>query len=520
MSVHLLIITTLHKMAEALCWMLVHSIWQGLILAIAGIGVLMVTKKASPVVRYNLVSMLFWGFVIAAGITFFVEWQGVATDNFSIYRNNPYSLPPFLAGLQQLGSGFRSACSAYAPFIVFIWLIIVCWKALIMLRSLAYCNRIQQQSHSHPDDYWKKKITILSDKLHISKKVLLLESEITKVPIVLGHFKPVIFLPAGLMMNIPADQVEAVLLHELAHIRRNDYAVNLVQSVIEHLFFFNPALLWMGDILRQEREHCCDDIALAETGNKQQFIKALITFKEYALQSPGFAPAFAGRKNHLLHRVTRIVYNKNKGLTPVEKTFFCAGVIIITMLAFTVGHRASVISTQVTPVNNTTAAYFEKTNDVLPSSEETDTPPEKNDIQHLQKENVITENTPIAAHEVLLLSQQDEEQNITEKMPEEKDEAINADEMMAYNNKLQAEADQFQAIRDKEQAMLDYLQAEKDLSEAEADRLKADEERALADKQKAENQLLRKMQEADIYKQVQLKKEMEKQFYHSLQKRN
>ena len=104
--------------------------------------------------------------------------------------------------------------------------------------------------------------------------------------------------------------------HELAHIRRKDYLVNLVQSFAEVVFFFNPALLWISSLLREERENCCDEVAISHTNDKKQFIHALVAFQEYATHTSNKQPtiAFAGRKNYLLNRVKRIIYNENKKL--------------------------------------------------------------------------------------------------------------------------------------------------------------------------------------------------------------
>ena len=99
--------------------------------------------------------------------------------------------------------------------------------------------------------------------MRISRPVRLLESAIAEVPVVIGYLKPVILIPAGLLANLPVDQVEAILLHELAHIRRADYLVNLLQTMVESLLFYHPAVWWISHVIRTEREHCCDDFVLA-----------------------------------------------------------------------------------------------------------------------------------------------------------------------------------------------------------------------------------------------------------------
>ena len=106
--------------------------------------------------------------------------------------------------------------------------------------------------------------------------VLLLESALANVPVVFGHFRPVILVPAGLLAGLPPEQIQAILLHELAHIRRCDYAVNFLQRLVEGLFFYHPATWWIARVIRAERENCCDDAAVAITGNAHQ-VKGLGT---------------------------------------------------------------------------------------------------------------------------------------------------------------------------------------------------------------------------------------------------
>src|SRR5262249_45478906 len=151
------------------------------------------------------------------------------------------------------------------------------------------------------------------------KKIILLESEIIKVPMMTGWLKPMILFPFSLLSQLPQEQVEAILLHELAHIKRKDYFVNLLQNFAETIFFFNPAVLWISSLIRDERENCCDDIAIQSTNDKEKFIHALVAFQEYNLSKSRFGIAFPGQKNHLLNRIKRIIYNSNKTLNNMEK---------------------------------------------------------------------------------------------------------------------------------------------------------------------------------------------------------
>jgi beta-lactamase regulating signal transducer with metallopeptidase domain len=144
----------------------------------------------------------------------------------------------------------------------------------------------------------------------------------------------VILVPLGLLTQLPAEQVEAILLHELAHIRRHDYLVNLLQNLIETLFFFNPALLWLSSLIRDEREHCCDDIAIDHLKNRRQYVESLIGFKERSMvDSPLSAVGFAGRKNSFLNRIRRIVENRNYTLSRWEKGSLACSCIVVLSIA-------------------------------------------------------------------------------------------------------------------------------------------------------------------------------------------
>jgi hypothetical protein len=134
---------------------------------------------------------------------------------------------------------------------------------------------------------------------------------------------------------MPADVIESILLHELAHIKRNDYLVNIIQSVVETVLFFNPFILKLSELIREEREACCDAIAVDATNNKVSYVEALVAFGEYSSTSAPLL-AFAGSKNHLLQRAKRILYNQNKKPGFMEKSILLSSVIMLSVItAFT-----------------------------------------------------------------------------------------------------------------------------------------------------------------------------------------
>jgi bla regulator protein blaR1 len=326
-------INTGQHFIQAFSWMLIHSLWLGLLLSVVVGLLLMLSRRSSATLRYNLVLSQLLLFVIACATTFVWEWDKTPVESAVISFRG--------AAVNDAASvrAFVNTCISYftvnSPVIVLLWFILFLVRTVRMMGSAIYINRARHRFIYQPSDAWKAKVNILCEKLQLKRAVQLLESGYVNVPMVIGHLKPVILIPIGLLAGLPAGQVEAVLLHELAHIRRNDYVVNCLQTIVETVFFFNPGLLWISSVLRDERENCCDDIALSQTKNKKEFVQALISFKEYALERKSYAVNFPGNKNGLLNRASRILYNKNKPLGTGEKAFFLAGILVLSIIAAT-----------------------------------------------------------------------------------------------------------------------------------------------------------------------------------------
>ncbi len=234
-----------------------------------------------------------------------------------------------------MASGFSNTAIEFlnrnANLIALVWFAIFAIKLIGIFHSLNHVYRIRNYKTFSPSEYWKKRISELAHQIQLQKPIVLLESALVKIPSVTGFFKPMVLVPIGMLSSLPQDQIEAILLHELAHIRRKDYAINLLQHLAEMIFFFNPGLLWLSSLLKEERENCCDDIALGVIGNKADFVHALVSFTQYNLDNP-LAVGFAGKKNHLLSRAKRIIYDDNKSLNAIEKTFLSASLLVAVLI--------------------------------------------------------------------------------------------------------------------------------------------------------------------------------------------
>ena len=148
---------------------------------------------------------------------------------------------------------------------------------------------------------------MLAEKAGLHRPLQLLESLRLQTPVVIGHFKPVLLLPAGLAAGLPVDEVEALLAHELAHVMRRDYLVNVLQNLVEILYFFHPGVRWLSACVRQEREHCCDDFAVALCGDAQHYARALARLQAGEMAYPEPALAAVGRPQKLLRRIVRLL---------------------------------------------------------------------------------------------------------------------------------------------------------------------------------------------------------------------
>ncbi|HWW42095.1 M56 family metallopeptidase [Pedobacter sp.] len=328
---------------HALCATLFHSLWMGVFLAVLTSLIIILTKKSSAVLRYNLLTGVLCLFVAGMIVVFYrslgfsFESAPTATEH-GILTTGPSPYQNFTqTGISHQFNAFLNLWTSYSSQIVLVWFLIICAKSIQMMIGLHTVFYLKRTSVFDAGSFWENKVASLSATLGIRRHVQLLQSGLAKVPMAAGHLKPVILLPLGMLNGLSTAEVEAILSHELAHIKRRDYLVNLLQSLIEIVFFFNPAVLWVSKLIREERENCCDDLALTCTGSKHDYIKALISCEEFQNNTPAYAMAFTGRKNQLLERVSRMVFNKTTSLNKIEKTILT--VVLISSLILTAAFR-------------------------------------------------------------------------------------------------------------------------------------------------------------------------------------
>jgi len=169
-------------------------------------------------------------------------------------------------------------------------------------------QRLRRRGVCCAPENWQLQLARIRSKLRISRPVLLMESYMAESPMVLGHFRPLILMPVGLLAGLPASQIEAILVHELAHIRRHDYLVNVIQRLAEGLFFYHPGVWWISRVMRTERENRCDDIVVSATGNAHEYATALAALEENRISVEESAIAATG--GNLMKRIHRLLSPK------------------------------------------------------------------------------------------------------------------------------------------------------------------------------------------------------------------
>jgi beta-lactamase regulating signal transducer with metallopeptidase domain len=229
--------------------------------------------------------------------------------------------------------------------IFLVWLLFFMLKSFKMVGGLLYIQRIRNYKIHTATEELKHKVELFSQQIGIKRAIRLVESELVKVPVAVGWLKPMILLPVGIALQLTPEQLEGVLWHELAHIRRRDYLVNILQGLVETVFFFNPGLLWLSSLIRAEREACCDDMVLDRMNRKANYLEALLSFGYGEFDQARYAMSI-GSGNQLRDRLKRMISQENKRLSVAEKLVLAIGLVLLT--AFTTISKDNPVIKQLT----------------------------------------------------------------------------------------------------------------------------------------------------------------------------
>ena len=302
---------------DLLGWTLLHFVWQGALLAALLAGVLHLLQNHTPRVRYAVSCVALLGlFALPVGTSVLlieqeasVEQQAAATVAVAPAVSTLQPSPE-AASVAKTDSSWRDQVIAglqpVLPWVVLGWGIGVMIFALRLVGGAWRVRRLRRTS-TPVSSAWQKRLQALSEQMGLRRSVGLRQSDCVEGPVVAGWWRPVILVPAGLLSGLPPEQVEALLLHELAHVRRHDVLVGRLQAVVETLLFFHPATWWISQQVRQSREACCDDRAVRAGTDRTVYARALTAVAERAVAGSTTAWAPAASDGSLLSRIRRLL---------------------------------------------------------------------------------------------------------------------------------------------------------------------------------------------------------------------
>ncbi len=309
--------TLLQQFIKAFGWSILNSLWQSAIIY----GVLFIVMLSIPKLaakhKHNLafgaIILMFigFGYNFIHQLTLNINSQAPAINaqNIQVYQyfNN---LPP----------SFSSKAEQYFPVVVIFYSIGILLQLFVIVKGYGQLSKLKKESLSAVPDSWKAIFEQVTAHLKINKVTQFHLSSIVNVPLVIGYLKPVVLFPLALVNQLDNDQVEAILIHELSHIRRNDFLLNLIKTAIETLLFYNPFVWMAGRFIHIEREHACDDLVLKITGKPLNYAHALLKLELLKdKNSPAYALAATGKTQNLYQRIKRITNMKTNYLNAKQQ---------------------------------------------------------------------------------------------------------------------------------------------------------------------------------------------------------
>jgi beta-lactamase regulating signal transducer with metallopeptidase domain len=343
-----------HPAIQPLGWALIHFLWQGSAVAAMLAAALWLLRDGTAHARYLAAYAALLAMAAAPALTLLIlgvpsghtprpSIRPVITHGSLFVPSSspsparataPSREQPHARRSHQLSFvGYPIAApfarpERFFPSLVATWLIGVLTLSLRLLGSWIMVQRLPHR-HARPiSGALAARAEALARRLGIHHPMRLLESTQVQVPLALGWLRAAILVPASAISGMPPAQLEALLAHELSHIRRHDYLVNLLQTAVETVLFYHPAVWWVSHQIRVEREHCCDDLAVLALGDRLTYARALTALE--TLRNVPAPLALAGSGGHLLARIRRIL-----GLPP-ERTAtapaWLGGTIMITLL--------------------------------------------------------------------------------------------------------------------------------------------------------------------------------------------
>ncbi|MEL7118549.1 MAG: M56 family metallopeptidase [Bacteroidota bacterium] len=324
---------------HAIGWTIIHSLWQGILVALIAHLIIGKSKDKSSSWKYNVANMGIL-IVFALAIATFWEYFKAFTRYVENSREMVYSFSdnymvivtqfPEKQGLDKLS--MIDWVNDHTSLIVWTWMIGVLIFSIRLFGGLWYLQQLKQTSITLWNEKWEKPFKEMTAMLDLAYSIQLKAIAKIKSPFTFGFLNPIIFIPIGLVNQLTPKEIEGILAHELAHIARQDYLWNIIHSFIESLFYFNPGVWWLSQTIRFERENSCDDIAVELCGDSLSYAKTLMKMEEYNMNQVRMAMPFSGNKQTLLDRIKRILNQPQQKSSIMEKIVASVLLIVFAMV--------------------------------------------------------------------------------------------------------------------------------------------------------------------------------------------
>jgi beta-lactamase regulating signal transducer with metallopeptidase domain len=321
---------------QALGYAIANSLWQIALLWLLVVIINHVAKLSSSKKYFVAVTAQFAGFVwFAFTLQYYYSKCAEALSQISAassLNNGSYIYEPAVKDFSSAVFYYTIKAEQYMPYLSIAYLCILIFLIIRLSRAFYFTQQIRKTGLQKPDVEWRLFIKRTAAYLGIKKEVKIYFSNIIKSPVTIGFLKPLILVPIASINYLTTDQLEALLLHELAHIKRADYLINILHSIIEIILFFNPFVQLLGRVIKKERENSCDDWVLQFQYKPAMYAEALLRIASIPAIS-NFTMNATGNNSDLLSRVKRMLNKQEKNYNYRNQVF---ALLLITIMLSTV----------------------------------------------------------------------------------------------------------------------------------------------------------------------------------------
>lgn len=325
----------LSVLAHAFSWAIIHSIWQGIFVYLCLRIVLRIIPSNRSGFRYTAAVSALSVQTLWFLYTIFNQYSSIKLNVVLATAGNT-SVPADGKILRvpvpetSLLSSISNWYDVNSSLVIGLYLTGIALFSARLLYNVLLLNRLKKEGLYQPEETLNILFRQCLQKIKINPSTRLYVSDRITVPMIIGNIKPVILLPLAIMNYLTIEETESVLLHEMAHIRRKDYFVNVFQVCIETLLFYNPTVWLISSIIRLEREHCCDDMVIGnKEGISRTYANALSRLEVFRQTMPAPSMAATGNNYHLLNRIKRIIEMKNNKITQKQVAITSVAVLLL-----------------------------------------------------------------------------------------------------------------------------------------------------------------------------------------------